>query len=352
MEEVRATFAPHLMSLGTVGEDGSWPADDGALYGLPVKISDKSVIWYPRSVFAEGGYELPASYEQLVRLSDRMAADGLTPWCHGEGSEPASGWPGTDVIENLLLHESVDAYDAWLEHRIGFDSPPLRRAFERLARLFLQPGHLVGGQRSAAVLDFQAAPAPLATDPPGCGLYPMGSNAQQWLPFDAQPGVELDLFPFPPVDPATAGVVLGGGDFVLQFSDRPEVREVVRFLVGDDFGRSWARLDPLFISPRNDFPTAAYLRCDPEEPERCERDPIRTSLAPQLLDALEQDRFRFDGSDLLPHRMGFEPMWGAMVEFIGAGPDNLDELLTGLDAEWERREAAARESDAPGAGSD
>ena len=348
MEEVRATFAPHLLSLGTVGADGSWPADEGALFALPVKISDKSVIWYPHSVFAEGGYDVPTSYEQLVQLSDRMAAEGLTPWCHGEGSGTASGWPGTDVIENLLLHESVTAYDAWLDHRIGFDSPPLRRAFERLARLFLQPDHLAGGQRSAAVLDFQVAAGPLVSDPPGCGLYAMGSNAQQWLPFGAQAGVELELFPFPPVDPATDGVVLGGGDFVLQFTDRPEVRETVRFLVGDDFGRSWARLDPLFISPRNDFPTAAYLRCDPEESERCEPDPIRTLLAPQLLDALEQDRFRFDGSDLLPHRMGFEPMWGAMVEFIGAGPDNLDELLTGLDAEWERREAEARENEAAG----
>ena len=346
LQDVRAAFAPHLRSLGTVGEDGAWPATEGALYGLPVRISNKSVIWYSRPVFSEGGYEIPTSYDQLVRLSDRMAADGLTPWCHGEGSGPASGWPGTDLIENLLLHESVETYDAWLEHAVGFDSPPLRRAFERLARLFLQPGHLAGGQRSAAVLRFDAAAAPLVTDPPGCGLYAMGTDAQAWLPFDAQAGVELDLFPFPPVSPETDGVVLGGGDFVLQFTDRPEVREVVRFLVGGDFGRSWARLDPRFISPRNDFATAAYLRCAPDSPERCEPDPVRTSLAPQVLDALEQDRFRFDGSDLLPHGMGFEPMWGAMVEFIGAGPDNLDELLTGLDAEWERRDAEPQPGEA------
>ncbi len=346
LQDVRTAFAPHLLSLGTVSEDGGWPAAEGALYGLPVRLSDKSVIWYSRPVFTEGGYELPISYDQLVELSDRMAADGLTPWCHGEGSGPASGWPGTDLVENLLLHESVESYDAWLEHRLGFDSPPLRRAFDRLARLLLQPGHLAGGQRSAAVLDYEAAAAPLVTDPPGCGLYAMGTDAQYWLPFDAQAGVELDLFPFPPVSPETDGVVLGGGDFVLQFTDRPEVREVVRFLVGDDFGRGWARLDPLFISPRNDFPTAAYLRCEAEEPDRCEPDPVRSSLAPKLLDALEQDRFRFDGSDLLPHRMGFEPMWGTMVEFIGAGPENLDELLTGLDAEWERREAEARENEA------
>ncbi len=352
MQEVRTAFAPHLRSLGTVGEGGAWPADEGALYGLPVRISDKSVIWYSRSVFAEGGYELPTSYDQLVQLSDRLAADGLTPWCHGEDRGPAAGWPGTDVIENLLLHESVAAYDAWLEHRIGFDSPPLRRAFERLARLLLRPGHLAGGQRSAAVMDVQAAAAPLVTDPPGCALYAMGTDAQEWLPFDAQAGVEVDVFPFPPVGAQTDGAVLGGGDFVLQFNDRPEVREAVRFLVGDEFGHRWAGLDNMFISPRNDFPTAAYRRCESEAPERCEPDPVRTLLAPQLLDALEQDRFRFDGSDLLPHGIGLDPMWSAMVEFVGAGPDNLDELLTGLDAEWERREAEARESDADGAGSD
>ncbi len=352
MQEVRTAYSSHLVGLGTVGAGGAWPAAEGALYGLPVRLSDKSVIWYSRSAFAEGGYEPPTSYEELVELTERLAADGLTPWCHGEGIGPGAGWPGTDVIENLLLHDSVAAYDAWLDHRIGFDSPALRRAFERLARLLLQPGHLVGGQRSAAVLDWEAAAAPLVTDPPGCGLYAMGTDAQEWLPFDAQAGVEVDVFPFPPVTADTAGVVLGGGDFVLQFTDRPEVREAVRFLVGDEFGHRWAGLDRLFVSPRNDFPTTAYRRCETEAPDRCEPDPVRTSLAPQLLDALEQDRFRFDGSDLLPHGIGLEPMWGAMVEFIGAGPDNLDELLTELDAEWERREAVAREGDADGQGSD
>jgi len=342
MEEVRAAFAPHLVSLGTVGGDGAWPAADGALYGLPFRLSDKSVIWYATPLFDARGYEVPTSYEELVQLTERMAADGLTPWCHGEGAGVTSGWPGTDVVENLLLHDSLAAYDAWLQHGIGFDSPPLRRAFDRFARLLLQPGHLVGGQRTAAVLQYDAAAAPLVTDPPGCGLFAAGTDALYWLPFDTEFGVELGVFPFPPVEPATEPTVLGAGEYLVQFTDRPEVREAVRFLTGDRFGHRAAQLDPQYISPRNDFPTDAYLRCEPDEPDACSPDTIRTKLAPELLDALEQDRFRYDGSDLLPHGIGLFPMWSAMVEFVGAGPDNLDELLTELDAEWERREAEAQ----------
>jgi DNA-binding SARP family transcriptional activator/ABC-type glycerol-3-phosphate transport system substrate-binding protein len=346
LSQVRAAFAPHLVGLGTVAEDGAWPAADGGLYGLPLRLSNKSVIWYASPLFDERGYEVPASYDQLVQLSERMAADGLTPWCHGEGAGATSGWPGTDLIENLLLHDSLVAYDAWLEHDIGFDSPPLRRAFERFARLLLQPGHLAGGQRTAAVLQYDAAAAPLISDPPGCGLFTAGTDALGWLPFDTQFGVELNAFPFPPIDPDTDPAVLGAGDYLVQLTDRPEVRAAVRFLTGDQYGRQAAALDPQYISPRTDFPTAAYLRCEPGEPDTCAPDPIRTELAPELLQALEQDRFRYDGSDLLPYGVGLFPMWSTMVEFVGAGPDNLDDLLTGLDAEWERREAETRESDA------
>jgi alpha-glucoside transport system substrate-binding protein len=339
--ELETAISPHLLSLGTVAEDGTWPADDGAVLALPVRVVNKSTIWYAIPRFEEGGYAVPADYDELERLTERIVADGLTPWCHGEGSGPDSGWPGTDLIENLLLHTSLDSYDAWVRHEIGFSSPPLRAAFERMGRLLLRPGHVVGGHAAAATLPFPVAAAPLFDDPPGCVLYPQASFATHWFPFGAEPGRDVGVFPFPPVTAGQDRLVLGAGDFAMAFTDRPEVREVVRHLVTEEFGREWARHGSTFMSPRADFPMDAYVTCATEEAQTCAPDPVRAVLAPPLQAALREDRFRFDGSDLLPHGMGLAPMWQAMVDFVGTGPAEIDRILTELDAEWVEREREA-----------
>jgi DNA-binding SARP family transcriptional activator/ABC-type glycerol-3-phosphate transport system substrate-binding protein len=343
-EVVRAQLSDHLVSLGTVAPDGTWPSDAASIYGLPIRVSNKSTVWYSIPGFEGAGYEIPRTYDELMALTERIVADGRTPWCHGEGSGPASGWLGTDVIENLLLHDSLEDYDAWLRHDIPFDSPPLQEAFQRMSRLLLEPGQVVGGQAAAATLFFQAASAPLFDDPPGCLLYPFGTDAPSFFPLGAEPGRDVGVFPFPPITAGQERLVLGGGDFAIVFTDRPEVRELVRHLASDDFGTRWARVDPTFLSARQDFPVGAY--CGPGPDATCVPDPIRATLAPALTESLQRDRFRFDGSDLLTHDMGLWPMWDTMVEFVGEGPDNRERLLAELEATWVERERDAEAASA------
>jgi DNA-binding SARP family transcriptional activator/ABC-type glycerol-3-phosphate transport system substrate-binding protein len=339
--DVRAATSPALVALGTVGPDGGWPAEEGSVHGLPVRIANKSAVWFSKPAFERGGYEIPVSYDELADLVERIADDGLTPWCHAEGRHDDAGWPGTDLIENLLLHESVDDFDAWLVHDIGFDSAPLRRAFGRMGSLMLAPDHIAGGKRLAASRSYESAAVPLFEDPPGCVLYPQASFASSWFPFGMDRALDVGVFPFPLATPGQDRPVLGSGDFAVVFTDRPEVREVMRLIAGEEFGGRWARIDPAFMSPRRDFPPEAYQTCRDGQDPSCGPDPFRAALAGPLTEALQGDRFRFDGSDLLPHGMGLDPMWTAMVEFVGAGPDNLDRLLRELEATWDRRDRIA-----------
>lgn len=335
-DALRSNFSSHLMSL---------VSDDDAVYGFPLRITHKSILWYAPSVFADQGYALPSTYDELLALTRQMAADGITPWCHGEAIGP-SGWPGTDVIENLLLHASIEDYDDWLAHTIGFDDPPLRRAFERMRQLLLEPGHVVGGPAAAATRQLGYASDPLFTEPPGCALYPMASFATEDFPAGVEVGRDVGALPFPPVDPGQGPVVLGAGDWAAALVDRPEVREVMRFLSSDEFGRQWAVRSTSFISPHAAFPVEAYA-CDGAGASSvaCVTDATGTTVAASLADAIAADRFRFDGSDLLPYGVGQGPMWDAMVAFVAAGGENLDDVLTDLEATWvEREQAAASEA--------
>ena len=88
-----------FVSLGTYNDASGNPA----FYAIPYKSDLKSLVWYSPDNFADAGYEVPESYEDLKTLTEQMVADGKTPWCIGLGSGGATGWPATDWIEDIML---------------------------------------------------------------------------------------------------------------------------------------------------------------------------------------------------------------------------------------------------------
>ena len=80
------------------------------------------------------------------RLSRQIVADGGTPWCFGFASGFASGWPGSDLIESLVLRVGgVDTYDAWTAGDVGFASPAVIEAGRLADALIFEPGFVRGG---------------------------------------------------------------------------------------------------------------------------------------------------------------------------------------------------------------
>jgi DNA-binding SARP family transcriptional activator/ABC-type glycerol-3-phosphate transport system substrate-binding protein len=308
--------SPYLVSLGTVGDDGTWPASDGATYGAFVQLHLKSMLWYPVPEFRAEGYRVPKTWDQLIALSDRLARDGRTPWCLGWESGTADGWPGTDWIELLLLKEAGPRlYDAWTFHDVPFDSPAVRRAFERLGRILFTDGYL---DQAAVTTPYDLAQRPMLSEPPRCWLYQFPSFAREFVP--PRSIGETDFFPFPSVGPRSPAVV-GGGEMMTVFSDRPEVREFVRYLLSPRYGHTLSLGETPFISPSQAFDLANY-------------DPFERQQAEVINAALAADAFRFDASDLMPPRIGAELFWDAMMRYATEGPESLDAILTELDAAW------------------
>ena len=63
-----------------------------AQYAFPFKQEVKSLVWYSPDNFAEMGYEVPETFEDLMALQEQIVADGGTPWCIGLESGGATGW--------------------------------------------------------------------------------------------------------------------------------------------------------------------------------------------------------------------------------------------------------------------
>jgi ABC-type glycerol-3-phosphate transport system substrate-binding protein len=319
-DELGSIQSPYLVSLGTLGRDGTWPADRGKLFGAVVGLSVKGMIWYPVPELTSTGHGLPTTYEKLIDLADRLRAEGRTPWCMGLESGPQSGWPATDWIENLVLAGAgTETYDDWTFHRLPFDSPPIRRAFEQFGDVVFPEGSVLGGPDGASRTFFFDAQAPMLDDPPRCWLYQFPTFAAVPLPAGAV-GSTTDSFPFPPMEGQEAGL-LGGGEMVGSFSDRPEVRELIRLLISPEHGENAAQAGLEYMSPHREFDRKNYS-------------PFFQRQAEVLEAALANDTFRFDASDLMPPPIGDRLFWDAMMTYVQEGPDSLDEVLTSLDEHW------------------
>ncbi len=87
-------YAEYWKNIGTV--DSKW-------LGLPVKADPKTLVWYSPANFTTDGYAIPTTWDELDALVEKMVADGKVPWSMGMESGDATGWTGTDFIQDILL---------------------------------------------------------------------------------------------------------------------------------------------------------------------------------------------------------------------------------------------------------
>lgn len=290
---------------------------DGRILGLWYTVGVKSLVWYPKQAFQEKGYQVPESWDELIALSEQILADGGVPWCIGIEDLEASGWVGTDWVEDVLLRTAPpETYDAWVRHELAFDSPEVRRAFEIIGQIWMKEGYVYGGTANILVDNFPASQAHLFENPPACYLHRQASFARFFVPPEAQFGQDYDFFYLPPIDPQYGKPVLGGGEIFAMFNDRPEVRAVMRYLATPESTESMIK-NGGFLSahkgtPLEWFPSEADLRFA------------------QILRAA--DTYRFDGSDLMPGAVGLGSFFRGILKWVGGA--DLDEVLAEIDASW------------------
>src|SRR5204862_5346606 len=90
---------------------------NGKPVGIFIKAALKGLIWYNPKQYK--GPTPPKSWDELQTWSQQTASSGTTPWCIGLESGAASGWPGTDWIEDIVLRQAgPDKYDQWYQGKL------------------------------------------------------------------------------------------------------------------------------------------------------------------------------------------------------------------------------------------
>jgi len=303
------------VDLGTyangMGEDN--------FYGVFFRVDLKSLVWYSPDNFADYGYEVPETMEELIALSDQMVADGETPWCIGLGSGAATGWPATDWVEDLMLrlHEP-SVYDAWVSHEIPFNDPRVVEALEAFGEFAKNDDYVQGGAQAVASTDFRDSPKGLFSVPADCFMHRQASFIPAFFPEGTVIGEDADFFYFPAYESKDLGnPVLGAGTVVTMPKESEAARALMEYLTTPLAHEIWMA-NGGFLTPHTGVNNDLFAN-----------DTLRRQA--EILQ--NADTFRFDGSDLMPGGIGAGAFWTGMVDFVSG--DSAEEAAADIEQAWD-----------------
>jgi alpha-glucoside transport system substrate-binding protein len=291
---------------------------DKKVYGLPASANVKSLIWYDQANFKATGAQLPDTLDNLLALDSTLTSQGKVPWCIAAESGQATGWPITDWIEDLVLRLAGPAnYDKWVTGELKFNSPEVRPAFEYFQKVAFTDANVRGGTKSIVATNFQTGGNAMFDTPPGCYMFKQATfiAAKGGFPDSvlAQLDQKVGVSAFPP---KTVGdnVVLGGGDLAAAFNNDANTLKLRNFIASKEHGINAASVGNL--SPHKSFDVSLYPN---ETIRKIARDVLYKASA-----------LRFDGSDLMPAKVGAGTFWTEPVKWIN-GQQDLDTTLNNID---------------------
>lgn len=315
----------------TVSElvDKNWSADwkkygtvNGTFYASPMLANVKGYIWYAPKTFKDKGWTVPKTWDELMTLTKKIAADKtMKPWCAGFESGEATGWPGTDWIEDVVLRaQGPEVYDQWVTHAIPFNDPKIVDSFNKVGAILLNQDNVNGGfgdVRSILSTGFAQAGQPVLDGQ--CAMHHQATfQAANW-PAGTKVAPDGDVWAFmaPPVDASKGVAITGGGEMIGAYKDTPEVQAYLAFMASADFANNRVKLGGAISANKGLDANNAGSELD--------------KLSIQLLQD-PKTVFRFDGSDLMPGAVGSNSFWKGIVSWVNGTP--AQQVADSIESSW------------------
>ena len=293
--------SPGIVELGQI---------DGTTYGVFIKAAVKGLIWFNPNLH-DYTDSPPATWDDLIAQGEDNQGDAEALWCLGIESGDASGWPATDWIEEILLHQAgPDVYNQWWQGEVPWTDPAIQTAFETYADVV---ENAYGGGTNAVATKFDLAGDPLFADPSGCVFFHQASFITGLGAFpDQTAGTDYNAVPFPAFNDEFATAVEGAGDLFGMFHDTPAAKSLMRYLVTAEAQDIWVARGGALSANAN---ATSYP------------DDISATMGGMITNA---EQFVFDASDQMPTAMN-AAFWQHMVS-LTAGTETVEEALAALQA--------------------
>jgi alpha-glucoside transport system substrate-binding protein len=292
------------------------------------------MIWYPVKAFAAKGYQIPKTWDDLVKLEDKIIADGSHPFCVSAGGPgTATGWELTDWVEEILAKsEDPQVTTDWISHKVTFEDPKIKAAFDKVGSLLFKQGAVDGGGQQIVNNDLKTVMDPMFksdTAAPGCwmqkiptwygpGFFPDSRTSGKDSKYKIGDDGDIGIFPFPTISDQFKGVE-GSADSFMVFTDRPEVRAFAEFLATPEGLEGWIKSVGV-LSPNSKVPAEWYAGN------------YKLKVANQILSGASA--VLFDASDLMPPSVGQGTFWTKVSDWANSNGSNTDDTLKAIDDSW------------------
>lgn len=199
---------------------------DGVPYFVPITFQ-WNPIWYRTDVFARLGLTPPATWEELLALSDSLHAAGYVPFTQSgrPWPPPVARWFSTLT---LRLH-GPDFYESLVSGEVAWTDARVREVFDHWRQLFEH--HALDTAR--ANNSWQNAVADLANGT--AAMWNIGEWLFEFGPLQAEME-NIDFFPMPPIRPGVpkAEILHLYGAYMFADAEDREVAEAFLAHLGSD----------------------------------------------------------------------------------------------------------------------
>lgn len=309
MSTINANYSSTWINVVTV---------NGGVYGVPFLANTKGTIWYSPKQFSANGYSVPTTWNDLVTLSNKIAAGGKFPWALGVESGAASGWPAADWIDQIFLTlNGPDMSDKWVAHQIPWTDPSVKNAFQYFGQIVHGNHYVQGAPQSVLATNFQPASYLPFDTPPKAYMYYLGDFTEGFITAqfpNIKAGTDFNFFPWPTLNPSYAGAVTGGVDLYVALKDNNGTRQYMQFLYSAEAQEIWVKKGGK-TSVNKSVPLSTYP------------DTVAANTAKQLTSATS---FRVSQDDAMPAAME-TAYWKATLTYIQS-PSQLDSILSSLES--------------------
>ena len=314
-EVLTQNYSKHLQEITTSQKDK-------INYGVLFRLIPNSLIWYDVGKYERLGSPNFESFEDMISFTKQYSSFDNPLWCMDIESGASTGWIATNWLEDLILHEyGPDIYDDWFKQIITSQNNEITLSILNIGKLIFDENAVYGGNQRIISKEFRNNYRNLLDEDNSCVFSWSGHFASMYFPSDKSYEYDYDFFKFP--SKSNKNAMVGIGDSLVILNESNKSIEVFRSLVDDNFGQSWiSKRDSAFISGNKN--------------SNIEQIENKMLLKETLLvrNALNEDLFRYDASELMERRIGADHLLYALKKYISLGSEFINEVTEELDSKY------------------